>query len=267
MNTDYTATHERFSGFGAHYDKVRPSPPAALAELLCMTARSALPALVVDLGSGTGLSARYWASCAQSVIGIEPTDAMRAQAQAIELPNVSYRKAYSHATGLDDGCADLVVCAQALHWMEPFSTFEEVARILRPGGVFVAYDYDWPPSTPSWEVDSAYLRCMELARGLERERGIAANLRQWDKAGHLARMRESGRFRYAREICMHHREEGDTERIVGLFLSQGYVQSLLKLGLTESDLEIDRLRETAARELGTSSSVWLWSVRVRLAVK
>jgi len=46
------------------------------------------------------------------------------------------------ATDLPDGCADIVTCSQSLHWMVPESTFAEVARILRPGGVFATYDYD-----------------------------------------------------------------------------------------------------------------------------
>ena len=37
------------------------------------------------------------------------------------------------------------MAVQALHWMEPAPTFGEVARLLRPGGVFAALDCDWPP--------------------------------------------------------------------------------------------------------------------------
>ncbi len=46
----------------------------------------------------------------------------------------------------EEGTAGIVTCAQSFHWMEPESTFIEVARILRPGGVFAAYDYDRPPT-------------------------------------------------------------------------------------------------------------------------
>jgi SAM-dependent methyltransferase len=51
----------------------------------------------------------------------------------------------------------LVTCSQSLHWMEPEPTFAEVARILRRGGVFAAYDYDWPTSSSgsrcaSWAI-------------------------------------------------------------------------------------------------------------------
>lgn len=264
---DFAPTIERFTGFGFAYDQMRPSPPKALAEFLAGVARCTTPSLVVDLGCGTGLSTRYWSGRAKSVIGIEPTDSMREQAERTGGAQISYRKGYSHATNLPDECADIVTCSQALHWMDPVSTFHESARILRTGGVFCAYDYDWPPSTLFWQVDRAYTECMELVRGLEREHGIAAKLTRWDKTGHLARMEESRAFRYVRETVLHHEETGGAERIVGVFLSQGHVRSLLKLGLTRTDLGVDRLQEVANAAFGSSVSKWLWSSRVRIGIK
>jgi hypothetical protein len=43
-------------GFAARYDTYRPVPPPTLLDLLCQMAQAPIPALVVDLGSGTGLS-------------------------------------------------------------------------------------------------------------------------------------------------------------------------------------------------------------------
>ena len=72
----------RFSGFAGDYDRHRPSPPEILADLVAKFSGTPRPTLVVDLGSGTGLSTRYWADKAEQVIGIEPTADMRAQAAA-----------------------------------------------------------------------------------------------------------------------------------------------------------------------------------------
>jgi SAM-dependent methyltransferase len=68
-------------------------------------------------------------------------------AQARQLPElrIEYRLYVSHVTGLPDGCVDIVAASQALHWMDPFPTFQEARRILRPGRVMAAFDYDWPP--------------------------------------------------------------------------------------------------------------------------
>jgi predicted TPR repeat methyltransferase len=58
---------------------------------------------VVDLGSGTGLPTRYWSDKAKQIIGIEPTDDMRRQVQALtQVKNISYRDGISHQTGLPD---------------------------------------------------------------------------------------------------------------------------------------------------------------------
>ena len=155
----FAPTIARFSGgFADNYDRCRAEPPAVLADYLGRLAGSSPPDLVVDLGSGTGLSTRYWAERARRVIGVEPSDEMRALAEArTRRANVSYRRGFSHRTGLADRSADVAFCMQALHWMDPQRTFDEAARILRPGGVFAACDYDWPPATGAFEADAAWL--------------------------------------------------------------------------------------------------------------
>jgi SAM-dependent methyltransferase len=264
---DFSATVERFTGFAPCYDQTRPAAPQALADLLLPMARCPRPKLVVDLGCGTGLSTRYWAPYAEAVIGIDPTDAMREQAERNAMPNLTFRKGFSHATGLPDQCADLVLCGQCLHWMEPVGTFAESARILRAGGVFASYDYDWPPATGFWEVDQAYSDCMDTARRLEKKHGITDRVLKWDKDGHLGRLRDSGQFRYVQECLLHHVDTGNAARIVGVLLSQGSVQSLLKLGVSEQELGIDRLRTIASQTFGETTTNWHWSVRIRLGVR
>jgi hypothetical protein len=150
--------------------------------------------------------------------------------------------------------------------MEPVATFAESARILKPGGVLAACDYDWPPTTPSWEADAALLSCMRTARRFEKKLGLTAGLRQWDKDGHLKRMEDSGRFRYTKEVLAHHQDEGNADRLVGLLLSQGYVQSVLRSGIEEAALGIDTLRNTAQHELGDAPRPFIWSARIRVGV-
>jgi SAM-dependent methyltransferase len=266
-NEEYSAALERFSGFADLYDQYRPTPPALLADLLTRMAQVEFPSLVVDIGSGTGLSTRYWEGRAAQVIGIEPGDDMRCQAEAQpRASSVLYRKGFSHATGLPEACTSVVTCSQALHWMEPQSTFEEARRILQPGGVFAAFDYDWPPATSHWEADSAYIEC--LARATELEKQLPGQrVKRWGKEQHLARMQASGCFRFAREVVLHQADTGNAERLVGLALSQGGVETLLKQGFTEEQIGIDRLREMAGRFLGSEPRPWVWSARVRFGIK
>ena len=255
---------QRFSGFADVYDRYRPNPPAVIADILCRLAQMPVPGLVVDLGCGTGLSTRYWAGKAQKVIGIDPTPDMLQQARQIETAaHITYQQGTSNTTGLPEHSVDIVTCSQSLHWMEPGSTFQEARRILRPGGVFAAFDYDWPPHTLSWQVALAYDECMRRVSELEKGRRVP---NQWAKSSHLQRMRESGCFRYTTEMVIHHTEPGNAARIVGVLLSQGSVAGLLKSGISEQALGIDWLRETAQRELGDSLQTWYWSSRMRLGV-
>lgn len=263
---NFSGNIARFTGFAAEYDEFRPAPPAVLAELLITLARASRPGLVVDLGCGTGLSTRYWAGKAEQVIGIDPTESMRAQAAAATFPNVSYQPGFSHDTGLPDACADIVTCSQALHWMDPLPTFQEARRILRPGGVFAAYDYDWPPATGFWEADSAFENCPRQGRELEKRHGVSATVRQWDKESHLTRMRESGVFRYVQEMVAHHDEPGNADRFVGVLCSQGWVRSLMKIGLTEEEIGITEVRAVAERLLGSKPLPWHWSSRIRFGI-
>lgn len=262
----FAATIERFSGFAGDYDRHRPSPPTALAGLLTQFTGVNTPARVIDLGSGTGLSSRYWAERAVEVIGVEPSLDMRNEAiRQTRAANVHYREGFSHATGLPDRCAAIVVALQALHWMEPQGTFAEAARLLIPGGVFAAVDYDWPPASGSWSADRAWGECNERASRLEAALPGARPPR-WNKAGHPQRMRESGRFRYVSDCVLHHVDSGDWRRYVGLLRSQGGVMDLLKSGTAESELAIPELEEVARREIGEEQRPFYWSARVRIGV-
>ena len=264
---DFGGNIERFSGFADIYDKYRPHPPEILADVLIRWAHLSRIRLVVDLGSGTGISSRYWADRAEHVVGIEPTADMRAQAEALtSAPNVAYRDSLSHQTGLSARSAQIVTCSQSLHWMEPQSTFKEVARILVAGGVFAAYDYDWPPTTGSWEAEQAYEACMNRVRDLEKDYRVKTPIMQWDKPGHLERMQASGVFRYTKEIVLHHEDMGNTERLVGLLMSQGAVMTLLKGGYREDQLGLDEFRAIADRTLGAQLQPWVWCSRVRLGI-
>jgi len=260
-------------GFAAGYDSHRPSPPLTLLDVLCLEAQVERPRLVVDLGSGTGLSTRAWADRADEVVGVEASPEMREQAEATTAQTlqqsvaksggtVRFVQAFAQETGLPSAAADIVTCSQSFHWMEPESTLAEAARILRPGGVFAAYDYDWPPVV-HWEVEAAF---DELIRRVGRRRADRGRPR-YSKEGHLDRIRESGHFRYAREIVLHSRERGSAERIVGMALSLGPLTVLLNEGVSEEEIGLADLRAAVDRALGDRELEIFLGYRVRLGVR
>jgi len=264
------ANTDSFSGFAKLYDRYRPRPPEVIVDLLTQLAAKPRP-VVVDLGSGSGLSTLIWTRCASEAVGVEPNADMRAQADERRVADsgagtVRFIEGLSTATGLPDRYADIVTCSQSLHWMEPNATFAEVARILRDNGVFAAYDCDWPP-TLNAEAEQAYNACRAKAEALERSRRLAPEVHQWNKGGHLERIRQSGRFRYVKEVVLHHVESGGAERLVGLALSQGEIATLLKHGIGEDEIGITALREAARHALGDAVVPWFWSYRLRIGVK
>ncbi len=251
-------------GFATRYDRFRPRTPQALVEVLCRYARVERPALVVDLGCGTGLSTRIWSGVAEHVVGIEPNAAMLVAAD--RAPGVEYREAFAHDTGLVGSAADIVTCSQSLHWMEPEPTFAEVERILRPGGVFAAYDYDWPPVIDP-ELDEAFKAYQARRRQARQAHGIQRGADRWAKEKHLERMRASGRFRFCRELVLHSIEEGNAQRIVGFTRSLGLPVADVNDEELERELRVDALEDVARRVLGGRTVPMLFGYRIRVGVR
>jgi SAM-dependent methyltransferase len=255
------------SGFGARYHAHRPRPPAALVDVLLQLAATRRPRLVVDLGSGTGISTTIWAPHAERVIGIEPLDELRRVAEAGPVPaNVSFQAGVAQATGVPDGAADVVTCAQSLHHIEPGATLAEIGRILRVGGVFAAYDYDWPPVVHR-EANQAFAAFMDRVRALRTKHRIRSEQEQWGKDEHAERLRASGLFRHVAELALHHVEPCTVERWVGFARTIGIVLPVLDLGLSDDELGLTALREAAERALGPDGLPWYVSYRVRVGIR
>jgi SAM-dependent methyltransferase len=253
-------------GVAARYDECRPRPPAALADVILRLAGTERPALVVDLGSGTGLSTMLWAPCAHEVIGIEPLDEMRRIAEANHrAPNVRFRAGVAQSTGIPSGAADVVTCAQSLHHMEPEGTLTEVERILRPGGIFAAYDYDWPPVVDR-DAEEAFSVFMDRVLALRRHHGIGSDQQRWRKEEHIARFERRG-FRDIRELLLHRSEPCTAERWVGCALTVHLVAHVLDLGVSDDALGLTAFRRAAEQAFGGRELPWHVSYRVRVAIK
>ena len=131
-----------YVGEGGAYDSVRPAfPDEAVAALVDAARRArgveasgrddALRA--ADIGAGTGKMSELLARSGLLVDAVEPSEAMRAQASAIE--GVAWHDGVAEETGLPNDVYDIVVFAQSWHWMDPERAGLEAARILAPGGV------------------------------------------------------------------------------------------------------------------------------------
>jgi len=138
------------------------------------------PAVVLDLGAGTGFLTEGFLAAGARVIAVDPTEAMlieqrRKFPEAVASRQLVLRLADAEAIPLPDGSVDAAVANMALHHVEdPPAAIREMARLLRPGGVLVISDLD--------AHEHEFLRTEQHDRwlGFERE-----DLRRWLRAAGL----------------------------------------------------------------------------------
>ena len=148
---DPRAWQEQRSSFGAAanlYDRVRPN----YHEAAIRWALDGVGGTVVDLGAGTGILSRQLVSSGYRCIPIEPDSAMRTRCddRMREVFGAAFLKAHigsavriprtlngsAERIPMPDASVAAVVAGQAYHWFDPARADPEIARVLRPGGVF-----------------------------------------------------------------------------------------------------------------------------------
>jgi len=130
-------TSPDFSSFAKEYAQSRPQYPAELFSYLVSKVQRHV--LAWDCATGNGQAAIELARSFDRVIA---TDVSEEQIlHATQHPQIDYRIASAEASGLDDGSVDLVTVASALHWFDIDGFYEEVRRVIRPGGVLAAWTY------------------------------------------------------------------------------------------------------------------------------
>lgn len=191
----------------------------------------------------------------------------RAKQKSIGLDNVSFIQAFSDKIGLADESADVVTCSQSFHWMNPETTVKEVSRILKDGGVFAVYDCDWP-SVINWKVEKEYDALFRKVKEFEEANPVLKDgFKSWPKDRHLMNIKNSGKFRYVREVVFSNGEECNATRFISIALSQGSLQSIIKSGIIECEPYIKNFKERVASILGNEECMIDFCYRMRLGVK
>src|SRR5437764_7040473 len=120
-----------FDSVADEYERTRPTYPAAVLDPLPLDADTA----VLDLGAGTGKLTRVLSERYRDVTAVEPLENMRAMLER-SVPGVIALAGSAERIPLDDGSVEGVFAAQAFHWFDKPVALPEIARVLRPGGVF-----------------------------------------------------------------------------------------------------------------------------------
>ena len=144
---------QRFSDRVENYAKFRPNYPDALIQFLLE--RLPVPAIVADIGSGTGILSDQLLRAGYAVFGVEPNAAMRQEAERSLGGRPGFHSIVGTAeeTTLVPSSVEAVTCAQSFHWFDRLRCRAEFGRILRaPRLVFVIWN-ERTNEGPSGEYD------------------------------------------------------------------------------------------------------------------
>ncbi|HWF00186.1 MAG TPA: methyltransferase domain-containing protein [Caulobacteraceae bacterium] len=127
-----------FDAIAGDYDAARPGYPAALFEALIDASPPRRPLRILEVGCGTGIATEGLARPESEVVAIDPGPNMLAQARRrlAEGPGLAFVHSSFEAFAPDPASRfELIVSAQAWHWVDPQLGYAKAARMLSPGGV------------------------------------------------------------------------------------------------------------------------------------
>jgi len=158
------ARRRSFDARAALYDAVRPSYPDALADdVLARAGRR-----VLEIGAGTGKATIVFARRGASIVAIEP---------GAELAAVLRRNVAGHDVTVEqvtfeawpiERRFDVVMAAQAIHWIDPAVRYARPAEVLGPGGTLAVVRNEMAAFDRGLrdELDAAYARWGPASREL-----------------------------------------------------------------------------------------------------
>jgi len=130
-------SHDHFSTQSSDYVKYRPTYPEKLFDWLAAKAASTDTAW--DCACGSGQATLYLATRFKQVVG---SDLSRSQLNcAPHRPNIEWRVAHAEDSGLEGNSVDLITVAQALHWFDLRSFWQEVRRVGKYNGLIAVWSY------------------------------------------------------------------------------------------------------------------------------
>lgn len=144
-----------FDAVAEDYLRARSAYPAAMIEHVIDAAALSPESKILDIGCGSGQATMDFVSRDYHVVGIDPA------ARAIELlaercknyPNVelvqSTLEDFSTAENFD-----LIVCAQAFHWLDAETASSRISKLLHPGGHVALFWHlqDVVPDSPQGDL-------------------------------------------------------------------------------------------------------------------
>lgn len=125
----FSAAAASFGSAADTYERGRPPYPESALDFLLPPGTPK----VLDLGAGTGKLTRQIRARGLEVVAVDPSEGMLGELRRA-VPEVDAHVGSAESIPLPDASVDVVLVAQAWHWIDPARAVPEIARVLTPGG-------------------------------------------------------------------------------------------------------------------------------------
>lgn len=139
-----------YESIGRGYSRHRAADARIVRELVRLLGLAGGGA-VVDIGAGTGNYSAALARLGYRVVAVEPSAAMREQAE--DVPGVRWVAGTAERLPLPDGRADGAICVLALHHFGDARAAVSEMRRVCGGGPAVIFTFDPRAAEPFWFAD------------------------------------------------------------------------------------------------------------------
>jgi SAM-dependent methyltransferase len=152
---DWREESKRFDGVADRYATYRPAYPEALIDTLIALTGIPVEGKILEIGSGTGKATLPFAQRGFSIVCIEPGQNLVAvAAQALRnYPRVEFEAVAFEQWHERPGEFDLVMSAQAFHWIPKTIGYAKAARALKARGYLALFWNMYPDLTDAIFLD------------------------------------------------------------------------------------------------------------------
>lgn len=146
----YTGMKATFDSAARQYAAARPSYPTELIQAVIDRARLPKSGRILEIGCGTGQATLPFAARGYAMLCLEPGANLAAVAaeRLQPFPNVAVETVMFEDWPLQEGVFDLVMSAQAFHWVPPEVGYPKASKALKPNGS-VALFWNLVPDEPT----------------------------------------------------------------------------------------------------------------------